>query len=216
MKKIITPEQAVAKIESGMTLMIGGFLGNGNPNKLIDLLLQTAVRNLTIIANDTAFPDKGLGRLIVNKQVRKVIVSHIGTNPATIDQMNAGVLDVVFVPQGTLAECIRAAGAGLGGVLTATGLGTLVEEGKQKVSVDGKDYLLEKPLHADVALLGATLGDEDGNLWYEGTSQNMNPLMATAASLVIAEVEQLEPVGYFKPENIHTPGIFVDFLVKNK
>ncbi len=216
MEKIITPEQAVAKVKSGMTVMIGGFLANGSPHKLIELLLQSDVKGLTVISSDAAYPDRGLGQLIANNRVKKLITSHIGTNPAAIDQMNAGTLEVEFCPQGTLAERIRAAGAGLGGVLTPTGLGTLVEKGKEKITIDGKVYLLEKPVRADVALLGATIGDKDGNLWYAGTSQVYNPLMATAAELVIAEVEQLEETGYFKPEAVHTPGIFVDFLVKNK
>jgi len=214
MNKQITPEQAVSKIKSGMTLMIGGFLTNGSPLRILDLLAQSAIKDLTLICNDSAYPDKGLGKLIVNGQVRKIIVSYIGSNPATIDQMNAKTLEVEFSPQGTLAERIRAAGAGLGGVLTPTGLGTLAENGKQRITVDGKDYLLEKPLRADVALIGATLADQSGNLIYKGTSQNMNPLMATAAETVIAEVGELVETGALAPETIHTSGIFVDFIVK--
>ena len=213
--KQITAEQAASKIKSGTTLMVGGFLANGSALKILDLLAQSDVGELTIICNDTSFPDKAHGKLIANKQVRKVITSHIGTNPATVEQMNAGTLEVVFMPQGTLAECIRAAGAGLGGVLTATGLGTLVENGKQKVVVDGKEFLLEKPIRADVALLGATLGDKSGNLVYKGTSQNFNPLMAMAADLIIAEVGELVETGDIAPEAVHTPGIFVDFIVNS-
>jgi acetate CoA/acetoacetate CoA-transferase alpha subunit len=127
--------------------------------------------------------------------------------------MNAGTLEVEFVPQGTLAECIRAAGSGLGGVLTPTGLGTLVENGKQKITVDGKVFLLEKPLRADVALIGASIGDKSGNLIYRGATQNMNPLMATAATKVIAEVGELVETGALAPETIHTPGLFVDYIV---
>ena len=213
MNKHITPEQAISKIKSGMTVMVGGFLANGSPLKILDLLSESSVNDLTIICNDTSFPDKAHGKLIANKQVCKVITSHIGTNPATVEQMNAGTLEVEFVPQGTLAERIRSAGAGLGGVLTPTGLGTLVENGKQKLTIDGKEYLLEKPLRADVALLGASLGDKSGNLIYKGASQNFNPLMATAADLVIAEVGELVETGGFAPEAVHTPGIFVDFIV---
>ncbi|MDR1739970.1 MAG: CoA transferase subunit A [Bacteroidales bacterium] len=213
MNKKITPKQAVAKIKSGMTLMIGGFLANGSPIKILDLLAQSGIKDLTLICNDTAYHDKAHGKLIANGQVRKVITSHIGTNSATIEQMNSGVLEVEFVPQGTLAERIRAGGAGLGGVLTPTGLGTMVEKGKEKITVDGKEYLLEKPLRADVALLGASIGDESGNLIYRGTSQNMNPLMATAADTVIVEVGELVATGAFAPETIHTPNIFVDFIV---
>jgi acetate CoA/acetoacetate CoA-transferase alpha subunit len=213
MKKIITPKQAVEKIKSGDVLMIGGFLANGSPHGLIECLLQTSVHNLTVICSDTAYPDRGIGRLIHHRKVAKVITSHIGTNPDTIEQMNAGTLAVEFCPQGSLAERIRSGGAGLGGVLTPTGLGTLVEEGKEKITVDGKTYLLEKPLRADVALIGASVGDTEGNLWYRGTSQVFNPLMATAADCVIAEVNQLEEVGRLMPEQVHTPGIFVDFII---
>ena len=213
MNKHITPEQAVSKIQSGMTIMVGGFLGNGSPLKILDLLAQSDVKELTLICNDSAFPDKAYGKLIANGQVRKQITSHTGTNPIAIELMNAGTMEVEFVPQGTLAERIRAAGAGLGGVLTPTGLGTLVENGKQKLTIDGKEYLLEKPLRADIALLGASLGDKSGNLIYKGTSQNFNPLMATAADLVIAEVGELVETGSFAPEAVHTPGIFIDFIV---
>ncbi|MBQ8645942.1 MAG: 3-oxoacid CoA-transferase subunit A, partial [Bacteroidales bacterium] len=147
-----------------------------------------------------------------NKQVKKVIVSHIGTNPNTSEQMNSGELEIEFAPQGTLAERVRAAGAGLGGVLTTTGMGTVVAEGKEIVTVDGKDYLLEKPLRADIALLGATVSDEDGNLVYVGTTQNFNPLMATAADLVIVEAEKVVKTGEIAPECVHTPAMFVDFI----
>ena len=155
----------------------------------------------------------GCGRLIAGKQVRKVIVSHIGTNPCTSEQMNSGELEIEFCPQGTLAERVRSGGAGLGGVLTPVGLGTIVAEGKQIINVDGKDSLLEKPLRADVALLGASLADRSGNLVYKGTSQNFNPLMATAADLVIAEVRELVETGAIAPEAVRTPGIFVDYMV---
>jgi len=213
MNKQITPEQAVAKIKSGITLMVGGFLANRSALKILELLCQSDIKDLTLIVNDSGFPDKAYGKLLANGHVRKLIASHIGTNPAAIDLMNAGKLEVEFVPQGTLAERIRSAGAGLGGVLTPTGLGTLVENGKEKITVDGKEFLLEKPLRADIALIGASIGDKSGNLVYRGTSQNMNPLMATAADLVIAEVGELVDVGNIAPEQVHTPNIFVDFIV---
>jgi len=213
MEKLITIEEATAKVTSGMTVMVGGFMAVGTPARLVDALVASGVKDLTLICNDTAFPDKGVGKLIANGQVKKVITSHIGTNPVTIDLMNAGSLTVEFCPQGTLAERVRAAGAGLGGVLTTTGLGTTVAEGKNIINVDGKDYLLEKPLKADIALLGASLGDMSGNLVYKGTSQNFNPLMATAADIVIAEVAELVPVGEIAPEMVKTPSIFVDFIV---
>lgn len=214
MDKFITVDEAVAKIKSGMTLMIGGFLAAGTPNKIVEALSKTDVKDLTIIANDTAYPDKGIGLLITNKQVKKVIASHIGTNPNTIQQLNDKELIVEFSPQGTLAERIRCGGAGLGGILTPTGIGTVVEEGKQKLTIDGKEYLLEKPLHADIALIGANIADETGNLIYKGTTQNFNPMMATAADLVIAEAQEVVKTGEIPMENVHTPGIYVNYIVR--
>jgi len=213
MNKYISIEEAINYIKSGMTIMIGGFLGNGNPHKIIDALVNTSIKNLTIIANDSAMPEYGIGKLIVNKQVKKLITSHIGTNPVTGDMMNKGELEIEFSPQGTLAERIRCAGAGLGGVLTKTGIGTIVAAEKQILNIDEVDYLLEKPLCADIALLGASRGDKLGNLQYFGTSQNFNPIMATAANIVIAEVDQLVEVGKIEPEFVHTPAIFVDYFV---
>lgn len=216
MKKEITLEEAVSKIKDGMTIMVGGFLAVGAPVQIIDALVEKGVKNLTIICNDTAFPDKSLGKLVVNHQVKKLYVSHIGTNPETANQMNAGELEIEFCPQGTLAERIRAKGAGLGGVLTTTGIGTIVEKGKEKIKVDGKEYLLEKPLGADVALIGASISDEEGNLIYRGTTQNFNPTMATAADMVIVEAEKVVKTGTLTPESIHTPGIYVDYIYRKK
>ena len=214
MSKFISIEEAVSKVKDGMTIMVGGFLANGTPNKIVDALAKSGVKNLTLICNDTAYPDKGVGQLIANKQVKKLFVSHIGTNPHTSEQMNSGELEIEFCPQGSLAERVRAGGCGLGGILTQTGMGTIVAEGKQIVNVDGKDYWLEKPLRADIALVGASLGDKAGNLVYRGTSQNFNPLMASAADLVIAEVNELVEVGEIAAENVKTPSIMVDFIVK--
>ncbi len=214
MSKFISIEEAVSKVKDGMTIMVGGFLANGTPNKIVDALAKSGVKNLTLICNDTAYPDKGVGQLIANKQVKKLFVSHIGTNPHTSEQMNSGELEIEFCPQGSLAERVRAGGCGLGGILTQTGMGTIVAEGKQIVNVDGKDYLLEKPLRADIALVGASLGDKAGNLVYRGTSQNFNPLMASAADLVIAEVNELVEVGEIAAENVKTPSIMVDFIAK--
>ena len=214
MSKFISIEEAVSKVKDGMTIMVGGFLANGTPNKIVDALAKSGVKNLTLICNDTAYPDKGVGQLIANKQVKKLFMSHIGTNPHTSEQMNSGELEIEFCPQGSLAERVRAGGCGLGGILTQTGMGTIVAEGKQIVNVDGKDYLLEKPLRADIALIGASLGDKAGNLVYRGTSQNFNPLMASAADLVIAEINELVEVGEIAAENVKTPSIMVDFIVK--
>lgn len=216
MKKQVTLEEAVALIQDGMTLMVGGFLAVGAPTQIVDALVEKGVKDLTLICNDTAFPDQSIGKLIVNRQVKKLYVSHIGTNPETSNQMNAGELEVEFCPQGTLAERIRAKGAGLGGVLTPTGLGTIIAEGKEVVVVDGKEYLLEKPLGADVAIIGASIADEAGNLIYKGTTQNFNPLMATAADIVIAEAVEVVPTGTLAPETIHTSGVYVDYLYKKQ
>ena len=216
MKKQVTLEEAVSLIKDGMTLMVGGFLAVGAPTQIVDALVEKGVKDLTLICNDTAFPDQSIGKLIVNRQVKKLYVSHIGTNPETSNQMNAGELEVEFCPQGTLAERIRAKGAGLGGVLTATGLGTIIAEGKEVITVDGKEYLLEKPLGADVAIIGASIADEAGNLIYKGTTQNFNPLMATAADIVIAEAEEVVATGTLAPETIHTSGVYVDYLYKKQ
>ncbi len=214
MNKFISTEEAISKIKDGMTLMIGGFLASGSPQGIIDALVKANVKDLTIICNDTAFPDRGLGVLIANKQVKKVITSHIGTNPSTIDQLNAKEIEVEFNPQGTLAERIRSGGAGLGGFLTPTGLGTIVAEGKQVIAIDGKEYLLELPLRADLAIIAANIADTEGNLVYLGTTQNFNPLMAMAADVVIAEVAEVKNAGEIAMETVHTQAIFVDFMVK--
>ena len=214
MAKVISIDEAIDKIENAMTLMIGGFLGVGTPEKLVAGVLARNVRDLTVIANDTAFPDKGIGKLVVNRQLKKVIVSHIGTNPETGRQMNAGELKVELVPQGTLAEQIRAGGFGLGGMLTPTGVGTLVEQGKQKITIAGREYLLELPLKADVALIKAAKADKVGNLVFRKSARNFNPLMATAATLVIVEAQEIVETGLIDPDEVMTPGIFVTYLVQ--
>lgn len=214
MNKIVPIEQAVDHVKDGMTVMIGGFLGAGNPHKLIDALVKKGVKDLTIIANDTAFPEIGIGKLIVNKQAKKVIASHIGTNPETGRQMNEKETDVVLVPQGTLIEQIRAGGAGLGGFLTPTGVGTVVEDGKTKIEFDGKKYLLEKPLKADVALIFGSIVDKKGNVFHAKATKNFNVYSATAADIVIVEAEKLVEVGELDPDAVMTPGIFVDYIVR--
>lgn len=212
--KFITASQAAEKIKSGMTVMVGGFLANGTPDAIIGEIAKSNIKNLTIICNDTAYPDRGIGILVANGQVDKVIVSHIGTNPVTVEKMNNGDLKVEFSPQGTLAERIRAAGAGLGGVLTPTGIGTVVADTKQIINVKGKEYLLEEPLKADIAVIAASISDKSGNLLYKGTTQNFNPLMATAADVVIVETVEVVECGDLKVEEIHTPSIFIDYIVK--
>ncbi|KKM10182.1 hypothetical protein SY88_14855 [Clostridiales bacterium PH28_bin88] len=213
MNKSETVQQAVSCIRDGMTIMVGGFMAAGTPDTLIDALVEKGVRGLTLVSNDTAFPGKGVGKLIDAGLVKKVIASHIGTNPVTGKLMNAGEIEVQLVPQGTLVERIRSGGAGLGGVLTPTGIGTVVEEGKEKIVVGGKEFLLELPLRADVALVKAFRADLSGNLAFRRAARNFNPVMATAADLVIAETEQLVDIGEMDPDAVMLPGIFVDVVV---
>ena len=212
--KLVSMEEAVSHVKDGMTVFIGGFLGVGTPEKIIDALIAKGVKDLTVIANDTGFPDKGIGRLVVNNQVKKVIASHIGTNPETGRKMQSGEMEVELAPQGTLAERVRAGGNGLGGILTPTGIGTIVEEGKEVLIVDGKKYILEKPLRADVALLNGSVVDELGNVIYAKTTKNFNPMMATAADTVIVFAEKLVKVGEIDPDHVMTSRIFVDYIVK--
>lgn len=211
--KVVNLEEAVSKVKDGATVMIGGFLAVGSPNRIIDALVEKNVKDLTLIVNDTGFVDRGIGKLIVNKQVKKVFASHIGTNKETQRQMIENELEVILVPQGTLAEQMRAAGYGLGGVLTPTGLGTEVQEGKEVITVDGKDYLLEKPLKADIALIYSNKSDESGNLRYHGSTQNYNNVMATAADYVIVETDELVSVGEIDQDSVHVPHIFIDAIV---
>jgi len=211
--KQIDAKQAVEMVKDGMTVMIGGFLSNGTPEILVDALIEKGVKDLTVIANDTGLQGTGISKLVAAGALKKVIVSHIGTNPQTGTMMNEGTLEVDLVPQGTLAERVRAGGSGLGGVLTKTGLGTLVAEGKQTVTVDGEEYLLEKPLHADVALIRGSIVDERGNVFYKGTTRNFNSLMAMAADTVIVATPSIVPVGEIPGENVGTPAIFVDYIV---
>ncbi|MBB6062012.1 acetate CoA/acetoacetate CoA-transferase alpha subunit [Thermosipho japonicus] len=211
--KIIDLSEISNLIKEGSTIMIGGFLGVGTPEKIIDEIIKNKIKNLTVIANDTAFEDKGIGKLVKNKLCKKVIVSHIGTNPETQRQMIEGTLQVELVPQGTLAERIRAGGVGLGGILTPTGVGTIVEEGKQIIEIEGKKYLLELPLRADIALIKAKKADYLGNLVFNLTAENFNPLMALSADTVIVEVEEIVPTGSLSPNEIKIPGVVVDYIV---
>lgn len=216
MEKLINIEQALEKVKDGMTVMVGGFLGNGGPPNLLDGLVRKCVRDLTLIANDTAFPEIGIGKLVVKKQLKKAIVSHIGTNPETGRQLIAGELNVDLIPQGTLAERIRCGGAGLGGFLTPTGVGTIVEEGKQRLVINGKSYLLELPLRADVALVYANKADKFGNLVFRRSTRNFNPIMAFAADVVIVEAKQIVEIGEIDPDEVMVTGVVVDWLVQSK
>ena len=214
MKKVITMDEAITQIKDGMTIMIGGFLACGSPHKIIDAIIEKGVKDLTIIGNDTGFIDRGIGKLVVSGQAKKVIVSHIGTNKETGRLMNEGKLEVVLVPQGTLAEQVRAGGAGLGGVLTPIGVGTPVAEGKDHLIIDGKTFLLEKALRADLALIFGSKVDEKGNVFYNESTRNFNPLMAMAADKVIVEAEEIVKVGEIDPHMVMTPGLFVSHIVK--
>jgi acetate CoA/acetoacetate CoA-transferase alpha subunit len=213
MDKIISIKEVQQYFKDGMTVLYGGFMGVGTPAGLVAELLEHGACSLTIVGNDTAFPETGVGPLIVNKRVKRLISSHIGTNPETGRQMISGELEVELVPQGTLAERVRCGGAGLGGVLTETGVGTIVEEGKTKLSFDGKEYLVERPIRGDIALIKAKKADRSGNLIYEKASRNFNPLMALAADLVIVETDELVEVGELDPECIITPGVVVHKIV---
>lgn len=213
--KVVSLETVLEKINDGVTLMSGGFTNVGGPNKLLVAIAEKGVKDINLIAND-AGNDKtpGLGTLVCEKRVKKLVASHVGLNPQVAAQMNAGELEVELVPQGTLAERIRCGGTGLGGVLTPTGVGTIVQEGKQVINVGGKDYLLETPLRAEVAVVKAHKADTSGNLVYRRAARNFNPMMAMAADFVIAEVEEIVEVGEIDPDEVMTPGVCVDMVVK--
>jgi acetate CoA/acetoacetate CoA-transferase alpha subunit len=209
----VSLEKAVALIPDGASIMVGGFMGVGTPEHLMDELVRQGKRNLTLICNDKALPGIGVGKLVTAGLVKKTISSHIGLNPETQKRMFEKSIDVELVPQGTFVERIRAAGFGLGGVVTSTGVGTQVEEGKRKVEVNGTVYLLEEPLRADFALVQAFLCDYTGNLTYALTARNFNPLMAMAADKVIVEAEHIVPVGLIAPDHVVTPAPLVDYVV---
>ncbi|MDX7987580.1 acetate CoA-transferase subunit alpha [Xenorhabdus sp. 12] len=211
--KQITLNQAKDFFCDGMTIMVGGFMGVGTPQHLITALLEANVTNLTIITNDTALIDTGIGPLIVNNRVKKLIASHIGTNPETSHRMLSGEMEVQLIPQGTLAERIRCAGAGLGGFLTPTGVGTVVEKDKEKKVINGRTYLLELPLYADLALIQAHKADTFGNLTYRLSARNFNPLIAMAADITLAEPDEIVPLGSLDPDCIVTPGAIIDHLI---
>jgi acetate CoA/acetoacetate CoA-transferase alpha subunit len=211
----VSIEDAVGQIPDGASLMVGGFMAVGTPERLVDEIVRQGKRELTVIGNDAGFPDKGIGKLVHAGLVRKLIASHIGLNPEAQQQMLAGAMTIELTPQGTLIERIRAAGYGLGGVLTATGVGTTVEEDKQKIEIDGEVFLLERPLRADFALLHAFLADYAGNLAYALTGRNFNPVIAMAGATVIATAEHIVPMGVISPDHVVTPAPLVDCLVAN-
>ena len=222
MAKIVTPAEAARLVPAGASVMVGGFMGCGNPHKVLEELAALGTKDLTLICNDASKPNGpdgsefyGVAKLIHNRQVKKLIATHVGLNPEVAAQMNEGILEVVLIPQGSMAEMIRAGGAGLGGVLTPTGLGTIVADADHVhsvIEIDGKKYLLERPIRADFALICGYLVDKNGNIWYKGTTRNFNHVMSTAADVVIAEAENLAEIGDILPENVITPGILVDYI----
>lgn len=213
-KKIISNAEFVAKIPNGASIMVGGFMNIGTAEAIIDEMLKTDVKDLTIICNDAGLPGVGVGKLIDAGKVKKLIASHIGLNPVAGAKMTSGEMEVELIPQGTLAERIRSGGSGLGGFLTPTGIGTIVEEGKEIIEVDGRKYILEKPLKADFAFLLGHIVDKKGNIVYNKTIRNFNPLMATAAECVVVLARNLVEIGEINPDHIITPHIFVDYIVE--
>ena len=215
MDKVINLEKAVSLIKDGDVVMVGGFLGCGSPNKIIDYIVEnTDLKDLTLICNDTSFVDMGVGKMVVKKMFKKIYASHIGTNKETGRQMSEEETDVILVPQGTLAEQVRAGGYGLGGVLTQTGLGSKeIEEGKQIVEVDGEKWILEKPLKADVALLNCVKADKFGNMIFHGSTQTFNTVMAFAAKTVIVEADEVVEIGELDPDNVRVPGVLASYIV---
>lgn len=211
MKKVLSAEEAISQIDNGSSVMIGGFLSCGVPDDLIEELISQEKKDLTLICNDTSFPNADRGKLIVNKQVKKVITTHIGTNPETGRQMYNKELEVELVPMGTLVEKIRAKGSGLGGILTQTGVGTVIERDKKTMEVDGKKFIFEKPLGADFALIYGTKVDKFGNIAYEGTTRNINTVMAAAADTVMVQADEL--VDCLDPNEVVVPGLFVDYII---
>ena len=214
MKKIVCAKDAINLIKDGSSVMIGGFLSCGAPDKLIDELVVQGKKNLTMICNDTSYPNVDKGKIITNKLAKKVIAAHIGTNPETGRQMQSGETEVELVPMGTLVEKIRAKGAGLGGVLTQTGIGTILEDNKEIIEVEGKKFIFEKPLGADFALIYGTKADKYGNVSFYGTTRNFNTVMATAADVVIVQADEI--VDCIDPNDVVIPGLFVDYIVKRE
>lgn len=211
--KLIKLDNLKDIVKDEMTIMVSGFMGCGSPHKIIDKLVELGVKDLTLVCNDTGLIDYGAGKMVMNKQFKKIKATHIGLNPEAIRQLNEKETEFELIPQGTMAERIRSAGAGLGGVLTPTGLGTLVAEGKEIIIIDKDEYLVEKPIKADIAIIGASKIDKKGNTYYSGSGRNFGPIMATAADIVIVESDEVVEVGDINPEHVMTPHIFVDYIV---
>jgi 3-oxoacid CoA-transferase subunit A/3-oxoadipate CoA-transferase alpha subunit len=215
--RIVSAEEAVSGIRDGDTIMVGGFGLVGAPLTLLDALAETSnATGLTVVSNNVGEPGRGLGVLLRQGRIRKAIASYFTSNPEAVAAANVGELEYELLPQGTFAEAIRAGGAGLGGFYTPVGAGTLLAEGKEERRIDGVPHVLERPLRADVALVYAARADALGNLWYRKTARNFNPLIATAAALVIAEAGEIGPVGSIEPEAVVTPHLYVDLLVETR
>ncbi len=211
--KMINLENLNELVKDSMTIMVSGFMGCGSPHKIIDKLVELGVKDLTLVCNDTGFLDYGVGKMVVAKQFKKIQTSHIGLNAEAIRQLNDKETEFELIPQGTLAERVRSAGAGLGAVVTPTGIGTLVAEGKETIVIDGQEYLIEKPIKADIAIIAASKVDEKGNACYSGSGRNFGPIMATAADVVIVEADEVVKVGEIDQNHVMTPHIFVDYIV---
>lgn len=212
--KRITREEAAGLFKDGMTIMIGGFMANGTAESLVDAIVESGAKDLTVICNDAGLPGKGTGKLLETRQIKKLIASHVGLNKLCGEQYSAGELELNLTPQGTLAEQIRCGGAGLGGFLTPTGIGTMVADGKQVIELDGVEYLLERPLKADIALIKGHQVDAAGNIRYKGSTRNFNSMMATAADVVIVEADHHVEAGAIGPEYVETPGVYVDYILE--
>ncbi|WNS73896.1 CoA transferase subunit A [Bacillus sp. DTU_2020_1000418_1_SI_GHA_SEK_038] len=216
-KKIISIDAALEYFTDGMTILFGGFGGIGSPPTIIDGILEKGIRNLTLIGNDTGFPHIGIGKIVSQGRARKIIASHIGSNPVAGQLMTEGKLEVEFSPQGILAERIRAGGVGLGGILSDIGMDNeMVSCNKQKIIIGNKQYLVETALTGDVSIVFAKKADSFGNLMYDKSARNTNPLVAMAGDITIAEVEEIVPVGSLDPDEVVTPGVFVDYIVPSK
>lgn len=214
MVKIMQPAEAIALIKSGSSIMVGGFGNIGNPKKLIDMIAESDITSLTVIANDLGTPNVGLGRWVTNQKVKKAIGSYFTYNTEAGKLYFEGKLNLEMKPQGTFAECIRAGGCGIGGFYTRVGVGTVLADNKEEKIINGKRYILEMPLRANVAILRASKADTVGNLVFEKTARNFNPIMAMAADLTIVEVDEIVAAGTISPEEIIVPGVYTDVLVK--
>lgn len=212
--KVVEKNQLKELFHDGMSIMVGGFMANGSPETIVDMIIESGVKDLTMYCNDAGFPDRGIGRIIANKQCKKLYASHIGLNPEAQQMMNDGEMEIILVPQGTLAEQIRAGGSGLGGVLTPTGVGTLVQEGKEVIEIKGKKYLLEEAFTADVSIIKANHADAIGNSKLLGTTSNFNPLMALAGETVMVETSEI--VDKLDPNNVSIPHVVVDYVIKEE